>query len=137
VSRDPAGIGVAKARFYIADGREHSNGVQQMTNENEQRNTDDTVTHGTESVAGADRAMRDAVQKYIDRAGMKIDLKKVEQQIRDKPFPSAAIAAAVGFVVGGGLVTRPGMALIALFGRSAARETMTNVVSGRVRRKFR
>ena len=71
-----------------------------MTNENEQRNTDDTVTHGTESVA----AMRDAVQKYIDRAGIKVDLKKVEQQIRDKPFPSAAIAAAVGFVVGGGLV---------------------------------
>ena len=107
-----------------------------MTNENEQRNTDDTITHGTESVASADRAMRDAVQKYIDRAGIKVDLKKVEQQIRDKPFPSAAIAA-VGFVVGGGLVTRPGMALVALFGRSAARETMTNVVSGKVRRKFR
>jgi len=35
------------------------------------------------------------------------------------------------------LVTRPGMALVALFGRSAARETMTNVVSGKVRRKFR
>ena len=53
-----------------------------MTNENEQRNTDDTVTHGTESVS----AMRDAVQKYIDRAGMKVDLKTVEQQIRDRPF---------------------------------------------------
>jgi 1,4-dihydroxy-2-naphthoyl-CoA synthase len=88
-------------------------------------------------LAQADRALRDTAQKYIDRAGMKVDLKKVEQRIRENPVPSAAIVAVSGFIVGGGLATRPGAALLALLGRGAARETMTNVVSGKVRSMFR
>src|ERR1700722_18838486 len=108
-----------------------------MANESEQPNANDSARRGTERVAQADRALRDIAQKYIDRAGMKVDLKKVEQRIRENPFPSTGIAAAAGFVVGGGLVTRPGSALLALFGRRAVRETMTNVVSGKVRSTFR
>lgn len=105
-----------------------------MPNEND---SDNTNYDGTESIAGADRALRDTAQKYIDRTGIKVDLKTVEQRIRDKPLPSAAIAAAAGFIVGGGLITRPGLALVALFGRTAARDTATKVVTGMVRRRPR
>jgi hypothetical protein len=38
-------------------------------------------------VAGVDRALKDTVQKYSDRTGMKVDLKRVQKQIRHKPFP--------------------------------------------------
>jgi hypothetical protein len=47
---------------------------------------------------------------------MKVDLKKVEQRIRENPVPSAAIAAVSGFIVGGGLATRPGAVLLAFLG---------------------
>jgi hypothetical protein len=90
-----------------------------------------------DSTGSADRALRDTAQKFIDRAEMPVDLKKVEQHIHDQPFRAAAIAAAAGFVVGGGLVTRPGVALLALFARIAARETMTRMVSDKVRSTFR
>jgi ElaB/YqjD/DUF883 family membrane-anchored ribosome-binding protein len=108
-----------------------------MPNENQQSHLDETSYQKAESIGGADRALRDTAQKYIDRTGIKVDLNKVEQRIRDKPLPSAAIAAAAGFVIGGGLITRPGMALVALFGRRAARETAANVVTGMVRRRPR
>ena len=108
-----------------------------MANESEQPNANDSTRRGTEPLAQADRALRDTAQRYIDRAGMKVDLKKVEQRIRENPFSSAAIAAVSGFIVGGGLATRPGVALLALAARGAARETMTNAVSGKVRSMFR
>jgi hypothetical protein len=63
-----------------------------MTNESDQPNVNDSIIRGTERVAQADRALRDTAQKYIDRAGMKVDLKRVEQRIRENPVPSAAIA---------------------------------------------
>jgi hypothetical protein len=107
-----------------------------MANGNEQSNIGDT-SEADSTIVSADRALRSTVQRFLDSAGMTVDLSKVEQQIRDKPIPSAAIAAAAGFVVGGGLVTGPGLALVALFGRNAARETVTNVVSGKVRNRFR
>ena len=108
-----------------------------MTNEIEQPNVNDSAGRRTEPLAQADRALRSTAQKYFDRAGMKVDLKKIEQRIYEKPVPSAAIAAVAGFIVGGGLVTRPGGVLLALFGRRAARETMINAVSGKVRSTFR
>jgi hypothetical protein len=70
-----------------------------MPTENAQPNPDETTYHGPESIGAADQALRDTAKKYIDRTGIKVDLKKVERRIRDKPLPSAAIAAAAGFVI--------------------------------------
>jgi len=81
------------------------------------------------SVGKADEAVRNTAQKYLDRLGIKIDLQQIEKSIREKPLNAVAIAAAAGFVVGGGMVTRLGLASLALFGRQAARETAANFVS--------
>jgi hypothetical protein len=58
---------------------------------------------------------------------MKVDLKDFEERIRDRALFSLGIAAGVGFVLGGGLGTRPGVMLLGLFGRRAARQTATNI----------
>jgi 1,4-dihydroxy-2-naphthoyl-CoA synthase len=101
-----------------------------MTTENrDDRDFDDSTTSEGGAVRKADGAIRDTAQKYLDRSGIKLDLQQIEKTIREKPLRSAAIAAGAGFVVGGGMVTRLGLATLALFGRQAARETATNFIS--------
>ena len=56
---------------------------------NQSTSEGDTVSH-------ADRAIRDTAQKYLDRAGVKIDLRQIEKSIREQPVRSAAIAVAAG-----------------------------------------
>jgi len=75
----------------------------------------------------------DTAQKYLKRSGVELDLRQVEKTIREKPLSAAAIAATAGFIVGGGLATRPAIALLILFGRMAARETAVDLVTGMVR----
>jgi hypothetical protein len=74
----------------------------------------------------AGRALKDTVQKYLDVAGIKLDLNEIQEVIRKRPLLSLDIAAAAGFVVGGGLATRLGLMLLASVGRKAATETATN-----------
>jgi hypothetical protein len=82
------------------------------------------------SVAGtakkASRAVKDTAQKYLDAAGLEIDLDDIEKGIRERPRFYLLLAAGAGFVVGGGLATNLGVALLGLFGRNAAVETATN-----------
>jgi hypothetical protein len=82
------------------------------------------------SVAGtakkASRAVKDTAQKYLDAAGLEIDLDDIEKRIRDRPRFYLLLAAGAGFVVGGGLATNLGVALLGMFGRNAAVETATN-----------
>jgi hypothetical protein len=80
-----------------------------------------------------DRAIVDTAQKYLRRRGVDFDLRQVEKTIREKPLSAAALAATAGFIVGGGLATRPGLAMLFLFGRMAARETAIDLVTGLVR----
>ncbi|SRR5712692_4796057 len=80
-----------------------------------------------------DRAIVNTAQKYLNRRGVELDLRKLERTIREKPLSAAAIAATAGFIVGGGLATRPGIAILVLFGRIAARETAVNLVTEMVR----
>jgi len=75
----------------------------------------------------ANRAVRDTAQKYLNAAGMKVDLEDIEERLRDRALFSLGIAAGAGFILGGGLATRPGVMLLGLFGRTAARQTATNV----------
>jgi ElaB/YqjD/DUF883 family membrane-anchored ribosome-binding protein len=86
-----------------------------------------------QGIAGnTDRAFRTTAQSYLDRAGFKLDLRQLESTIREKPMQAAAIAAAAGFLVGGGMGTRWGAAILTFAGRKAARDTAGNLVSGMV-----
>jgi ElaB/YqjD/DUF883 family membrane-anchored ribosome-binding protein len=85
----------------------------------------------------ADRAFRITAQSYLDRAGLKLDLQQVESTIREKPVQAAAIAAAAGFLFGGGMGTRLGAAMLTFAGRKAARDTAGNLVSGIVQNAVR
>jgi hypothetical protein len=76
-----------------------------------------------------DSAIRNTAQKYIGRGGAK----EIETTIRNKPLAATAIAAAAGFIVGGGMASRPGLVILSLLGRKAARETATNFVGEMVR----
>ena len=76
-----------------------------------------------------DRAIVNTAQRYLKSRGVDFDLREVEKTIREKPLSAAALAATVGFIVGGGLATRPGLAMLILFGRMAAKETAVNFVT--------
>jgi hypothetical protein len=84
-----------------------------------------------------DRAFRATAQSYLDRAGVKLDLRQLESTIRERPVQAAAIAAAAGFLFGGGMGTRWGAAILTFAGRKAARDTAGNLVSGMVQHAVR
>ena len=101
-----------------------------MNHETKEHNVDDTINSAVDAAKKADEAVRETAQKSLDGTGLKLDLRQLEKSIRDKPLHAFAIASAVGFVFGGGMATRPGWAMLALFGRKAARETTNNLISG-------
>jgi ElaB/YqjD/DUF883 family membrane-anchored ribosome-binding protein len=112
----------------------HAQRIEKMPTEHEGDQTfDESLTSVNKAARKADGAIRDTAQKYIDKAGLKLDLKQVETNIRRNPMPAVAIAASAGFIVGGGMVTRLGLAMLTLFGRQAARETATNFIRGGLR----
>ena len=59
---------------------------------------DESLTSVNKAAMKADEAIRDTAQKYIDKAGLKLDLKQVETKILRNPKPAIAIAAGAGFV---------------------------------------
>src|SRR5690348_1705042 len=73
----------------------------------------------------ANKAVRDTAQEYLNAAGMKVGLIDVERRIRERALMSVGIAAGTGFNLGGGLSTGPGVLLLSLFARSAARRKAT------------
>jgi hypothetical protein len=92
---------------------------------------ENVIDESAASVAGtakvANRAVRDTAQKYLNAAGINVDLRGFEERLRDRALLSLGIAAGVGFVLGGGLATKPGVMLLGLFGRATTRRTVTNV----------
>jgi len=78
-------------------------------------------------------AIKAATQRLLDDRGVKLNINQAEDFIRDKPIVWIGIAAAAGFIVGGGLVTRPGVALFFLMGRKMAGEITSNLVLGAIR----
>src|ERR1700722_9793693 len=71
-----------------------------------------------------DSAIRNTARKYISTIGTN----DVEAAIRNKPLTAAGLAAAAGFVVGGGMASGPGLVILALLARKAAREIAINLV---------
>jgi len=72
-----------------------------------------------------DRAFRATAQSYLDRAGLKLDLRQVESTIRAKPMQATAIAAAAGFLFGGGMGTRWGAAILTFAAKPPAMRRAT------------
>jgi ElaB/YqjD/DUF883 family membrane-anchored ribosome-binding protein len=105
-------------------------------NDGERRMNESTSTT-MDAAKKADRAVRDTARTYLEKFGVRLDLEQIEKSIRDNPLPSAAIAAAAGFIIGGGLATRTAAPILALFARAAAQETATNLMTGMVRTRTR
>jgi hypothetical protein len=87
---------------------------------------DESIVSAARAARTANRAMKNTAQKYLGAAGINIDLDDVESKIRERPLFYLAIAAAGGFVIGGGMATKMGLAMLGLFGRKAAAETASN-----------
>ena len=103
-----------------------------MSAENE-RDASEAATPVRKVAEKTDRAIVDTAQRYLNRRGVDFDLRQLKKTIRDRPLSAAALAATAGFIFGGGLATRPGLAMLLLFGRMAARETAVNLVTEMVR----
>jgi hypothetical protein len=88
--------------------------------------TDESIASAAGAARTANQAMKDTAQKYLGAAGLKVDLENLEKKIRGRPFFYLAISAGVGFVTGGGMASKMGLALLGLVGRKAAAETATN-----------
>ena len=87
---------------------------------------DETASAPRESVeqntiSKVDTAFRDMLQRSFDAAGIKCDLRQVEDKIIAQPLTSYWIAAASGFVVGGGMATRLGWIMLTWMGWRAMR----------------
>jgi ElaB/YqjD/DUF883 family membrane-anchored ribosome-binding protein len=87
---------------------------------------EESIASATGAAKKESRAVKDTAQKYLDVAGVKVDLEATEKRMRDRPLLYLALAAGSGFVIGGGLATKTGVALLGLFGRKAAVDTATN-----------
>jgi hypothetical protein len=88
--------------------------------------TDESIASAAAATRTANRAMRDTAQKYLGAAGLKVNLEEFENKIRSRPLFYLAITAGAGFVVGGGMASKMGLALLGLAGRKAATEAATN-----------
>jgi ElaB/YqjD/DUF883 family membrane-anchored ribosome-binding protein len=107
-----------------------------LGNESDQ-STDEATSTIMDATKRTDNALRDTARTYLRKFGFNLDIVQIENSIRDKPLRSTAIAAAAGFIVGGGMATRPGVAILALFGRKVAEETAANLMTGMVRAQGR
>jgi hypothetical protein len=104
-----------------------------MTLENESEHSiGESTSPVIDAAKRADNAVRDTARTCLRRFGINLDLEQMERSICDRPLRSAAIAAAAGFIIGGGMATRPAVAILALFVRKAAKETATNLMTGMV-----
>jgi ElaB/YqjD/DUF883 family membrane-anchored ribosome-binding protein len=95
-----------------------------------EQSVDETTSPITEAANKVDDAVKDTASAYLRKVGLNIDLEQIETSIRDKPLPSAAIAAAAGFILGGGMATRPGLAILAFLAWRVAKDTASNLVTG-------
>ena len=58
------------------------------------------------------------------------DQRTLVELVQDQPIACLAVAAAAGFVLGGGMRRANGLALLALIGQMAMRDALVNMVNG-------
>ena len=78
--------------------------------------SDETAAFLDSTVSKLDTAFRNMLQSSFDATGIKCDMRRMEDKIIAQPLASYGIAAAGGFIVGGGLATRIGWIMLALLG---------------------
>ena len=88
--------------------------------------TDESIVSAAGAARTANKTMKDTAQKYLGAVGLKVDFENLENKIRSRPLFCLAVTAGAGFVVGGGMASKMGLALLGLAGRKAAAETTTN-----------
>jgi hypothetical protein len=85
-----------------------------MSHENAEEHPLKSVAQKGLPISKVDAAFRNMLQSSFDATGIKCDLRQVEDKIVAQPLASYGIAAAAGFIVGGGLATRAGWIMLAL-----------------------
>jgi len=98
----------------------------------ENKKTNNQHNASTTSFADATRKgedrLEETAQEYLDKAGVGIDASQILNLIRDQPLKAAGIAAAAGFVVGGGLAGAAGLAVLGIVRRTAVRSTVFDLL---------
>lgn len=74
----------------------------------------------------ANNAINETARNYLAAAGINVELEEIQNRIRDTPLFYLVIAAGLGFVAGGGMASKWGLALLGVAGRRAAAETARN-----------
>lgn len=103
--------------------------------ENEKTNKQHNGSSFAEATRKGEERLEEKAQEYLDEAGVGIDSSQILDLIRDQPLKAAGIAAAAGFVVGGGLAGEAGLAVMGLVARTAVRSTVFDLL-GAVRNQF-
>jgi hypothetical protein len=65
-----------------------------------------------------------------DNAPQRRRRRRVGEYVKDEPLSSLAIAAAAGFIVGGGLNSRVGQAMLTIVGRITLQSAATSFIAG-------
>ena len=103
--------------------------------ENEKTNKPPNGSSFAEAAQKGEERLEEKAQEYLDEAGVGIDSNQILNLIRDQPLQAAGIAAAAGFVVGGGLAGAAGLAVFGLVARTAVRSTVFDLM-GMARKQF-
>lgn len=65
----------------------------------------------------------------VDSALQRRRRRRVDKYVRDEPLGSLAIAAAAGFIIGGGLHSRVGHAMLTIVGRIALQSAASSFIA--------
>ncbi len=106
-----------------------------MENDKTSNQPKGSPTDFAEAARKGEERLEETTQEYLDKAGVGIDSNQILNLIRDQPFKAAGIAAAAGFVVGGGLAGAAGLAVFGLVARTAVRSTVFDLI-GMARKQF-
>jgi len=103
--------------------------------ENEKTNKQHNGSSFAEATRKGEDRLEETAQEYLDEAGVGIDSNQILNLIRDQPLNAAGLAAAAGFVVGGGLAGPAGLAVLGVVARTAVRSTVFDLL-GVTRKQF-
>ena len=103
--------------------------------ENEKTNKQHNGSSFAEAARRGEDRLEETAQEYLDEAGVGIDSSQILNLIRDRPLNAAGLAAAAGFVVGGGLAGAAGLAVLGIVARTAVRSTVFDLL-GVARKQF-
>ena len=87
----------------------------------------ESIVSAAGTINTVNKALQNTAQKYLTAAGIKVNLMDFEKKIHTQPLLYLAISAGLGFIVGGGMASKIGVAAIGLAGRKVGTETAMNI----------